>query len=100
MRKVARSFPLASVYISMISVLKNLFSFKKVYQDNCRFVYVWLILTHKQFIQTASVTGNPYAGNKGRLIINYKRSAEQDLVYLTAILKIAILFAEHNAGTF
>lgn len=45
----------------------------------------------------ASVTRNPYAGNKGRLIINYKRSAEQDLVYLTAILKIAILFAEHNA---
>lgn len=63
-------------------------------------MYVWLILTHKQFIQTASVTRKPYAGNKGRLIINYKRSTEQDLVYLTDILKIAILFAKHNAGTF
>lgn len=50
------------------------------------------------FIQTASVTGKPYAGDKGCLIMKYKRSANEGRDYLTNILEITILIAKHNAG--
>lgn len=45
----------------------------------------------------ASVTGKPYAGDKGCLIMKYKRSANEGRDYLTNILEITILIAKHNA---
>lgn len=62
----------------------------------------WLIHSHihKHFTQTASVTGKPNAGDKGRLLMNYRGSAEKNRAYLTNILEIAILFAKHNTGIF
>lgn len=61
------------------------------------FCWIWHITF---FIQTASVTGKPYAEDKGHLIMSYRRSKEEDRVYLTNILEITILVAKHNAGKF